>query len=739
MKKNQSLIILSFLSLVFFQKNVSAQYFPNYDIELLKGAVPFKLPWVGGLNNPQFSAADLNNDGVSDLVIFDRTGKRLLTFINGGTANTVDYNYAPKYEKNFPSMDSWCLLLDFNCDNIADIFTHTTLGTKVYRGYYNVGDELCFIPYSKLLKFQSMTGPLNILTSSVDIPAFVDVDNDNDIDILNFEQGGGWIEYYQNMSQDMGYGCDSFKYELTENCWGLMYEPSGQEAKWLNQPCPWRTEELIPHTNNEFQINKSGGIRHTGSTTLAFDNDGDGDKELLIGDISFSDLVFLTNGGSVSSALLTSQDTAFPNYSVPANIDYFPAAFRLDLDNDGAKDIVSSPNTENGQTDVACSWFYKNIGSNSNGTFIYQTDSFLTGDMIDVGSGAAPIFVDLNNDSLMDMLITNRNSYGTNSTITYLENVGSDTVPVYKMMSRNWMNLSSLNLKGLFPAFGDLNNDGKKEMILGNENGTILYYQNTGGGANNPDNFVLTNPSYFTIDIGSFSTPTIVDANGDGKLDLVIGEENGSLNYCRNNGTVTAPDFSNTQSSFGNVIVQQNGSVVGFSVPCFVKLNNAITWTLLVGCEGGNVFQYDSIENNIAGTFNLVDTSFANIEVGSFSAPSATDINNDGIPEIAIGNYRGGVTVFDTSTAHNYTALNDFINGWMLKLYPNPVTDLVTVKANHEISKAELFDELGRKLFSIPINEEKEFQFNTSQLTPALYVIRLSGANGNCAIKFVKN
>ncbi len=739
MKKNDVIIVLFLLGGIFFQKNVSAQYFPNYDIELLKGTIPYKMPWVGGLNNPQFSAADLNDDGILDLVIFDRTGKRLMTFTNSGTNNAIDYNYAPKFEKNFPKMDSWCLMLDFNCDNIEDIFTHTTLGTKVFKGYYNSDDELCFTLYSKLLKFNGFTGPLNILITGVDVPAFIDIDNDNDIDILTFEQGGGWIDYYQNESQELGYGCDSFKYELVDQCWGLMFEPASQEAKWLNQVCPFRMEGIAPHENKEPEAIRGGGTRHTGSTTLAFDNDGDGDKEIILGDISYSDLVYLTNGGSISSALLTSQDTAFPNYSVPANIDYFPAAFYLDLNNDGVKDIVAAPNTENGQTDVACSWYYKNIGTNNNGTFIYQSDSFLTADMIDVGSGAAPVFVDLNNDSLMDMLITNRSSYGTNSSITYLQNVGEDTLPMYKLITKNWLNLSSLNLKGLYPAFGDVDTDGKKEMILGNMNGTLLFYENTGGGNQIPDNFVLSNPSYFTIDVGGFSAPVIVDANVDGQLDLVVGEDNGSLNFFRNNGTLTVPDYSNIQTSFGNVIVQQNGSSVGFSVPCFVKLNNSTTWTLLVGCEGGSLFQYDNIENNIAGTFNLVDSSFANIQVGSFSAPTSADLNNDGIPELAVGNYRGGITVFDTSSAHNYTSASDFSDDWELELYPNPSSDLVRLSANHEISKAELFDAIGHKLFTLVINNSYEFELNTSQLSPALYVIRITGANGSCAIKFVKN
>lgn len=698
------------------------------------------MPWVGGLNNPQFSEADLNNDGILDLVIFDRTGDRLLTFSNSGMANNVDYNYAPIFEKNFPKMDSWCLLLDFNCDNIEDIFTHTTLGTKVYKGYYNADNELCFTQYSKLLKFTGFTGSLlNIFITSIDIPAFVDVDNDNDIDILTFEAtGGGWMEFYENQSQELGFGCDSFIYDLNERCWGLMYEPAWPQAKWLNQICPWRLEDLAKKENNDASNNRGGGFRHAGSTTLAFDNDGDGDKEIILGDISFSDLVYLTNGGSDTAALLTDQDTLFPNYSVPVDIDYFPASFRLDIDNDGVKDIVAAPNSENGQTDIACSWFYKNIGANNNGTFIYQTDSFLTNDMIDVGSGAAPVFVDLNNDGLTDILVSNRSSFETNSSITYLENMGSDTLPAFTIMTKNWMNLSALNMKALFPAFGDLNNDGKKEMIVGNINGTLLYYNNIGGGTMMPDNFILVNPSYFSIDVGSFSTPVIVELNGDGKLDLVIGEDNGSLNFCRNNGSITAPDFSILQPSFGNVIVQQNGSF-GYSIPSFVKLNHDTTYTLLVGCEGGNIFQYNDIENNLTGTFNLVDSSFASIQVGSYSAPSCFDINTDGIPEIVIGNYRGGVTIFDTTTSHNYTSSNNFSDNWLLELFPNPAADYVLLNSNIEILKVELFDAIGRKILDADVNKQYQFVMNTSQLSPALYVIRITGANGNRAIKFLKN
>src|SRR4051812_23026413 len=50
-----------------------------------------KMPWVGGHNYCQFSDIDINLDGIKDLFVFDRTGYKVTTYINGGTPNTVDY------------------------------------------------------------------------------------------------------------------------------------------------------------------------------------------------------------------------------------------------------------------------------------------------------------------------------------------------------------------------------------------------------------------------------------------------------------------------------------------------------------------------------------------------------------------------------------------------------------------------------------------------------------------------
>ena len=43
--------------------------------------------------------------------------------------------------------------------------------------------------------------------------------------------------------------------------------------------------------------------------------------------------------------------------------------------------------------------------------------------------------------------------------------------------------------------------------------------------------------------MGSYSTPSFTDLDGDGDQDLIVGNEYGDIAYFENTGTVTLPEF----------------------------------------------------------------------------------------------------------------------------------------------------------------------------------------------------
>ena len=94
------------------------------------------------------------------------------------------------------------------------------------------------------------------------------------------------------------------------------------------------------------------------------------------------------------------------------------------------------------------------------------------------------------------------------------------------------------------------NGDGDLDLVVGEWYGALHYYENTG--TRSQPNFTertgAANP-LDGIDVGYASAPVFADLDGDGDLDLILGEREGHLYYYENTGTRTEASFTPLQLS----------------------------------------------------------------------------------------------------------------------------------------------------------------------------------------------
>jgi len=200
-----------FISLLLIVGNyVTAQKFQRFNVPVETDGRELLNPWAGGLNSPQFSMGDLNEDGKADIYIFDRNSNFQTAFINKGTVEEPIYRYEPLHEPYFPKALNFAQLRDFNLDGIMDLFAHSgdefTSGYKVYRGQFE-DDVLKFsrvvfnhIEFDLLTYPDPLTGEDRLIyTNKVDFPAIDDIDGDGDLDIVT-NQGDSYLFYFKNVA-----------------------------------------------------------------------------------------------------------------------------------------------------------------------------------------------------------------------------------------------------------------------------------------------------------------------------------------------------------------------------------------------------------------------------------------------------------------------------------------------------------------------------------------------------------
>ncbi len=730
-------------------------YKPAGHIAVEIGARTMSAPFAGGFNTPQFAIADLNNDGIQDLVTFEGYGRLgVRTFINHGIAGAPDYRYAPQYERNFPEIVNYLILRDYNRDGIPDLFHAGLGGFNVSKGYYANG--MLHFQFVKELTYLSPAGETNAYVGNADIPGIEDVDGDGDLDFFAFSINGIRILYYQNLQVEDRLPKDSIRLIVKSGCWGGTLQPTVRthvlgtpqwqcSTDYLQPPPVSDMPDIMPPP---FGLAKSA--MHGSNTLCLVDIDGDGDLDYLNGNASFDDIQLLINGRvqyNWPRDTMVAQDTLWQQNGIRYVESNYPAAFHMDFNGDGKKDIVIAPHGP-GSRNRNQIWYYQNNGTPAVPRFDFVTDTLLSNDVIDVGRYSRPLFYDFNKDGKPDLLIggLEKRSDGTEvSRLHYYENITSVVgQPRFRYITDDLVGISGLNVYATDPAVGDVNGDGKDDLVIGRADGKLVYFRNTAASAGVSPVWTLaememTRNGADLMDVWANASPAFYDVNKDGKSDLVLGQDDGTLTAYLNTNTASGVvAFGTAIDTFGGARVPDADPFprpFRRSRPYFGKLQAGSNKDyLLMGSYYGRLDVWDGVETgNVNQIFSLVADTFSNLNLQSYTAPAVADVDGDGKLEMVVGTDMGGLLLYWTGAGLGVET--PAAAPASFSVFPNPATDAFTIdfsgKGNGSGAGITVLDLTGRVVFQEKWPSGKHRgQIDTQGWRAGIYLISVAGESG---------
>lgn len=678
-------------------------------------------PFSGSYNSGQFWPCDLDNDGTDDLLVYDKSGRKVLTFLSRIVNSYPTWVYNPDYEDLVPPIESWLSTADFNCDGKLDIFTQTAAGIKVFRNASSGIGQAAFVLEVDGLMSQGFNGPINIQVNPYGAPAFSDVDSDGDLDILCFDFSGNTVEYHKNLATV----CGDFQFKKDSCVFGRFATKPACGQIRLNTGC--EGQRPSGGGDDEEQLAVVARIQHIGSQLSALDLDGDGDKDLLVGDLNCSLLNRLINGGTVQQAVITQADTLFPSASQYVRVKVFPSAYQLDANQDGKDDLVITPTFFSNYSDgfennsKVGTHLYLNFSTSNVPDFQLIEKDFMQNQTIETGEEAIPAFADVDSDGDQDLFVGHlgiKTGAILKSSVYFYRNTGTVLQPEFSLVTTDYMGLSTLSLKRIRPLFHDFNNDGALDFGWIASPGTIqtdstrLYFLLNQNPAGQP---VLL-PSVSQLQVFPFvftlyDCPVFTDIDGDSKADMLVAKYTGKIQYYRQINPWPSLSYQLVNSNYGNI------SRAPFATNPVLALGDVDLngqQDLLVGDFTGSLKGYRDFKTQSTTGFpvdsntyfNQIYSSLLHHSWGNFVSPALADLNGDGFPDLAVGLSGGGLNLLVNRLGPNATKDKEVVSLW--SVFPNPLMGNCFLKWKGPLADGfELYDPLGRKILeSTAVNVE---------------------------------
>lgn len=198
------------------------------------------------------------------------------------------------------------------------------------------------------------------------------------------------------------------------------------------------------------------------------------------------------------------------------------------------------------------------------------------------GNLLAPCVYDWNKDGKPD-LIVGEGSYSANSVFVLL-NQSSASEPKFVDTERHYLCYGD-GREQLVPTVVDFNGDGEPDVLVGDRLGTVGAYVNPGKWKPGTELPLYQMITFGTAqNVGTGVAPHACDYNGDGLFDLLLGKANGRIAVALNTGTKTEPKFGPATDIKG-VNLWSN------------DIRLPANWTLDPGARRGNLYAYTSVQD----------------------------------------------------------------------------------------------------------------------------------------------